>query len=156
VAYSVAPQTSLHSQSPLPVAPRCDVRGPARRRSGGRQLGAYLSASVVAAEQSGPINAVVGLSGFYGHDPSDGDGPAAKIIARPDTTSPAFLVVHGTRETYVDVSLARAFVDALRDGIDAPVAYAELPGGQHSFDLMRSPRFLAVVDGVEAFIDRLR
>ncbi|MFB7337806.1 hypothetical protein ACFC00_40400 [Streptomyces adustus] len=31
------------------------------------------------------------------------------------------------------------------------MVYAELPGGQHSFDLFHSPRFEAVVDGVEAF-----
>jgi acetyl esterase/lipase len=32
-----------------------------------------------------------------------------------------------------------------------PVVYAELPGGQHAFDLFHSPRFEAVVDGIEAF-----
>lgn len=32
-----------------------------------------------------------------------------------------------------------------------PVAYAELPGAQHSFDLLSSIRFEAVIDGIEAF-----
>jgi hypothetical protein len=31
------------------------------------------------------------------------------------------------------------------------MVYAELPGGQHSFDLFHSIRFETVVDGIEAF-----
>jgi hypothetical protein len=31
------------------------------------------------------------------------------------------------------------------------VVYAELPGGQHSFDLFHSIRFDTVVNGIEAF-----
>jgi len=34
--------------------------------------------------------------------------------------------------------------------------YAELPGGQHTFDLFESLRFASVVDGVEAFAARIR
>jgi hypothetical protein len=32
------------------------------------------------------------------------------------------------------------------------VVYAELPGGQHSFDLFQSIRFENVVDGIDAFV----
>ncbi|MFG3516881.1 hypothetical protein [Streptomyces bobili] len=46
---------------------------------------------------------------------------------------------------------ARNFVDQLRRASDSTVVYAELPGGQHAFDVFHSPRFEAVVDGVEAF-----
>ncbi|CND83916.1 esterase LipO [Mycobacterium tuberculosis] len=46
---------------------------------------------------------------------------------------------------------ARHFADALRDASDAPVVYAELPGGQHAFDLFHSLRFDRVVDAVESF-----
>ena len=46
---------------------------------------------------------------------------------------------------------ARVFVEQLRNTSSSPVVYAELPGGQHSFDLFHSLRFEAVVDGIEAF-----
>jgi hypothetical protein len=39
----------------------------------------------------------------------------------------------------------------LRSRSTEPVVYAELPGGQHSFDLYHSIRFETVVDGIEAF-----
>ncbi len=45
---------------------------------------------------------------------------------------------------------ARHFVVRLR-AVGNTVVYAELPGGQHSFDVFHSPRFEAVVDGAEAF-----
>ncbi len=32
-----------------------------------------------------------------------------------------------------------------------PVVYAELPGAQHTFDMFHSLRFVAVIDGIEAF-----
>jgi hypothetical protein len=34
---------------------------------------------------------------------------------------------------------------------DGRVVYAELPGGQHTFDLVSSIRYITVVDAVEAF-----
>ena len=34
-----------------------------------------------------------------------------------------------------------------------PVVYVELPGAQHSFDLLSSIRLEAVVDGIEAFLE---
>ena len=33
-----------------------------------------------------------------------------------------------------------------------PVVYVELPGAQHSFDLLSSIRLEAVIDGIEAFL----
>jgi acetyl esterase/lipase len=33
-----------------------------------------------------------------------------------------------------------------------PVVYAELPGAQHSFDLLSSIRVEAVIDGIEGFV----
>jgi hypothetical protein len=42
-------------------------------------------------------------------------------------------------------------VDHLCQQPGAVVAHAELPGGQHAFDLFSSIRFEAVVDGIEAF-----
>ena len=65
--------------------------------------------------------------------------------------APPFFVAHGDRDSLITVDHARAFVDRLRRVSVAPLVYAELPGGQHGFDVFRSVRFEAVVDGVEAF-----
>jgi len=35
-----------------------------------------------------------------------------------------------------------------------PVVWIELPGAQHSFDLLRSARFETLIDGIEAFAAR--
>jgi acetyl esterase/lipase len=70
---------------------------------------------------------------------------------RADT--PPFFVAQGDRGTYSPefVAIARRFAQKLRDTSSNPVVYAELPGGQHSFDLFHSLRFEAVVDAIEAF-----
>ncbi len=60
------------------------------------------------------------------------------------------------RDTIVLAEDARAFVQSLRSTSSSPVVYAELPGGQHSFDLFESLRFASVVDGVEAFAAQIR
>ena len=93
------------------------------------------------------VTAAVSLYGYYG---AAGGGPYAPTsYDRRD--APPFLVVHGDRDTVVPADGARRFAGWLRDGSTRPVVYAELPGGQHSFDLFHSPRCEAVVDAVEAF-----
>jgi acetyl esterase/lipase len=54
------------------------------------------------------------------------------------------------------VSNADQFVERLRSASAAPVIYFRLPGAQHAFDLFRSPRFDQVVDGIIAFLGRMR
>jgi hypothetical protein len=51
----------------------------------------------------------------------------------------------------VPAASARRFADGMRRVAPGPVAYAELPGGQHTFDLFHSIRFEAVVDAIDAF-----
>lgn len=90
--------------------------------------------------------------------------PGHQIDDEPDATpspyqpyaylnpgAPPFLIAHGTKDALATVEGARHFVDRLRRVSDGTVVYAELSGGQHAFDLFHSPRFEAVVDGVEAF-----
>jgi acetyl esterase/lipase len=60
------------------------------------------------------------------------------------------LVVHGDQDTLVIVEDARRFVEQLRTTSSNPVAYAELPGAQHGFDLFPSRRFETVVSGIDA------
>jgi acetyl esterase/lipase len=50
------------------------------------------------------------------------------------------------------VSQARGFVESLRAISKAPVAYAELPGTQHAFDVFPSIRSAHVVRGVDRFL----
>jgi hypothetical protein len=51
----------------------------------------------------------------------------------------------------VIVDDARAFVGELAAVSRAPVAYAELPGAQHVFDLYHSIRLDAVIPALERF-----
>jgi acetyl esterase/lipase len=96
------------------------------------------------------VTAVVSLYAYYGpvsDDPAMPSSPAGYF--RPD--APPILVVHPRNDTLVPVENARAFVQELRATSTGPVVYAELPGGQHSFDLYHSVRMEAVVDAAEAF-----
>jgi acetyl esterase/lipase len=54
------------------------------------------------------------------------------------------------------VEQARAFAEQLRQVSRNDVVYVELPGGQHAFDLFHSPRFEAVIDGIDAFVSSVR
>jgi acetyl esterase/lipase len=67
-----------------------------------------------------------------------------------DGVPPCF-VVHGTLDNLVPVEEARAFVGLHRAASTAPVAFAELPGAHHAFDVFPSIRSVLMVDGVERF-----
>jgi acetyl esterase/lipase len=67
--------------------------------------------------------------------------------------SPPFLVVHGRNDTLVPVAEARGFVDDLRRSTDGPVAYAEISGAQHAFDVFPSLRSAGVLRGVARFLE---
>jgi acetyl esterase/lipase len=72
-------------------------------------------------------------------------------LARAD--APPFFVLHGSNDTLVPVADARAFVAKLRDVSKNPVAYAEIRGAQHAFDIFPSIRSAHVVRGVERFLE---
>jgi acetyl esterase/lipase len=96
------------------------------------------------------IDAVVGFYGYYGA--IDTTGPPSSPHDYAPADRPPFLIAHGENDTLVIVEDARLFVDHLRATSPRPVAYAELPGAQHDFDLVYSIRFEAVVDAVEVFL----
>jgi acetyl esterase/lipase len=81
------------------------------------------------------------------------DFRAASPLYRVGADAPPFLVVHGRNDTLVPVADARAFVSALRDVSKNPVAYAELAGAQHAFDVFTSIRSAGVVRGVARFLE---
>jgi acetyl esterase/lipase len=64
----------------------------------------------------------------------------ASPINRLSSDAPPFFVLHGRDDSLIPVSEARDFVSALREVSTSPVAYAELPGAQHAFDIFGSPR----------------
>jgi acetyl esterase/lipase len=66
--------------------------------------------------------------------------------------APPFFVIHGAHDSLVPVAEARELVRLLRDASKEPVAYAELPGAQHAFDVFHSVRSAHVIRGVERFL----
>jgi acetyl esterase/lipase len=100
------------------------------------------------------IAAAVGLYGFYGryYGQAPGRRPASHPRDLPADHAPPILLVHGDRDNWVPVAQARALTAHLRASSPAPVLYAELPGAQHGFDVFASPRFRAVMDGIETFL----
>ncbi len=81
-----------------------------------------------------------------------GDFERASPLLRVTSEAPPFLVIHGDHDTLVPVSQARHFVRVLREVAANPVAYAELPGAQHAFDVFPSIRSAHVVRGVDRFL----
>lgn len=81
------------------------------------------------------------------------DYRAASPISRIGETAPPFFVIHGRNDTLVPVPEARAFVERLRAVSRNPVAYAEIGGAQHAFDIFPSIRSAHVVRGVQRFLD---
>jgi acetyl esterase/lipase len=78
---------------------------------------------------------------------------AASPLARVREDAPPFFVIHGDLDSLIPIPEARTFVDALRAVSRNPVAYAELAGAQHAFDVFPSIRSAHVVRGVERFLD---
>lgn len=73
---------------------------------------------------------------------------------RPD--APPFFVLHGVNDSVIPVEQARSFVARLRAVSEQPVAYAELPRAQHSFDIARSVRVHHTAHAVERFLAVVR
>jgi acetyl esterase/lipase len=77
---------------------------------------------------------------------------AASPMSRVHAGAPPALVVHGRLDRLAPVEEARAFVARLREVSSRPVAYAELPGTHHAFDVFLSIRTLHTVAAVDAFL----
>ncbi|HEX5542507.1 MAG TPA: prolyl oligopeptidase family serine peptidase [Micromonospora sp.] len=95
------------------------------------------------------MSAVVILGGYYRR--YFGGRPETSPTECVRADAPPMMIVHGDHDSVVPVADARRFVEELRAVAKEPVVYAELPGGQHGFDLYYSPRFGAVINAVEAF-----
>ena len=91
---------------------------------------------------------------------SQADDPGVFEDASPDrrvtAAAPPMFVLHGVNDTLVPLAVARHFVDRLRSSSPSPVAYAELPGAQHAFDVLASARCRYTTMGVVRFLDAVR
>jgi acetyl esterase/lipase len=119
---------------------------------------AALTASGVPGRPDGEEcdNAVAGVISLYGYYGQADGGTDSTPLAHLHPDAPPFLIVHGTLDTLVLVEDARHFAAELERVSTQPVAYAELPGTQHAFDLFPSLRFHAVTDAVEDFTSWVR
>lgn len=77
---------------------------------------------------------------------------AASPRHRITAGAPPMLVVHGDADSLIPVGQARTFVQELRATSRAPVAYLELQGGEHAFDVIPSWRTAPVVETIERFL----
>lgn len=93
------------------------------------------------------VAAAICLYGHYGRLDTPRSSPADHV----GSAAPPFFVAHGGADSMISAEHARRFVETLRHASTRPVVHAELPGGQHTFDLFRSVRFEIVVDAAEAF-----
>ncbi|MEH6634999.1 MAG: alpha/beta hydrolase [Halioglobus sp.] len=79
----------------------------------------------------------------------DSGSPLSHVSAQ----APPMFVVQGTHDSLVWVEEARAFVSALQAVSEQPVAYAELPGAQHAFEIFHSVRTDHTVNAVGHFLE---
>ncbi|MFP6579104.1 MAG: alpha/beta hydrolase [Myxococcota bacterium] len=75
----------------------------------------------------------------------------ASPLHRIHADAPPFYVIHGASDSLCAVEEARLFVEKLRETSKEPVAYAEVPGAQHAFDVFHSLRTDYAVQAVDRF-----
>ena len=80
---------------------------------------------------------------------------SASPMHRIHTDAPPMFVIHGDQDGLAPVEEARHFVKLLRETSKSPVAYAEIPGAQHAFDIFHSDRSSIVAEGVSRFLSTL-
>ncbi len=76
----------------------------------------------------------------------------ASPLHRVGPHAPPFFLLHGTHDTLVPIEQARQLHAALQRTTTQPLAYAEVPGAEHAFDVFGSPRAAASAEAVERFL----
>lgn len=76
----------------------------------------------------------------------------ASPIDRVHPDAPPFFILQGGNDNLVSAMDGQAFADRLSEVSRAPVAYAELPGAWHAFDLLSSTRARATAHAVADFL----
>ena len=75
----------------------------------------------------------------------------ASPLHRIHSDAPPFFVIHGDSDSLCSVEEARFFVEKLKGTSKEPVAYAEIPGAQHAFEVFHSLRTDHAVQAVDRF-----
>jgi acetyl esterase/lipase len=78
---------------------------------------------------------------------------AGSPLSHVSADAPPMFVIQGTHDSLVWVEDAQVFVSALQAVSKQPVAYAELPGAQHAFEIFHSVRTDHTVNAVGHFLE---
>lgn len=78
---------------------------------------------------------------------------SASPLSHVSADAPPMYVIQGTHDSLVWVEEAQTFVRALHDVSEEVVAYAELPGAQHAFEVFRSVRTDHAINSVAEFLE---
>ncbi len=70
---------------------------------------------------------------------------------KPD--APPFMIIQGDIDSLTNVRGAKLFREKLTEVSSSPVAYLQLPGAEHAFDNIHSPRTDPVIRGVHRFLE---
>ena len=76
----------------------------------------------------------------------------ASPLYRVHADAPPCFVIHGANDNLVPVDQARRLVAALRTVSRSPVAYAEIPGATHAFEIFHSVRTGDLVNAVDRYL----
>jgi acetyl esterase/lipase len=78
---------------------------------------------------------------------------SASPVDRVGPDAPPFLLVHGTMDSLVPLTESELFLEALREGSRRTAELLAVPGAQHAFDAVSSPRSRAVAARVAGFLE---
>ena len=77
---------------------------------------------------------------------------AGSPLSRVHGGAPPFFVVHGTHDSLAYIAGSYPFVEALKGAGVAPLAFAEIPGAQHAFDIFMSLRSQLLARATHRFL----
>lgn len=90
------------------------------------------------------------------HSPRDGDQQPwhnYSPMSQLSDDAPPFFIMHGTRDSVIPISEARAFNKAFQEHSNAPLVYAELEGADHAFEMLHSPRTEYAINAIHLFLE---
>lgn len=89
--------------------------------------------------------------------PSPEENPELWDLASPVShvrrELPPFMIIQGDIDSLISLQTARNFHQQLKEKSNSPAAYLELPGAEHAFDNIHSPRTDYVIKGVHRFLE---